>query len=278
MVKFVKPSLNRGLAGRLAASRGADGGFGPRVGAPPEPEATALAAIALDDEDARTWLAARQREDGSLALELGGVDNDAATALAAIAFGPGEPRERALDYLAGAMAAAVDVAPVNPAFPGWPWTRDTAGWVEPTARTLLAFRLFRAQATNSIAIGLGLLRDRECVTGGWNYGSRSVYGLSLPPFGQTTAIALVGIQRADLALAERGLQALRHLWREERDGGLTLATSVAALGLLDDVDHGPAMSAMIENFTRTDFLGDVVALAWGTIATGPGLERLRVLS
>ena len=85
--------LHARLSSRLEASRTGDG-FGPRAGLPPEPEPTALAAIALDDEDARAWLLDHQRADGGFALVVGTVVNDSATGLAALALPPGDAREQ----------------------------------------------------------------------------------------------------------------------------------------------------------------------------------------
>ena len=79
-----------------------------------------------------------------------------------------------------------------------------------------------------IADAVAFLRDREAVGGGWNYGNRIVLDEALPPFAQTTAVALIGLRDLDRDLEERALAALRRLWRVESEGGLTLAMTVAA--------------------------------------------------
>ena len=81
--------------------------FGPLQGSDPEPEPTAPAAIALDDDLARGWLARAQRPDGSFGPESGPVENDAATGLAALALADGPERERALDHLVATPARRV---------------------------------------------------------------------------------------------------------------------------------------------------------------------------
>ena len=180
----------------LVAARAPDGGFGPRAGQPSEPEPTALAAIALDDEGARGWLEAHQRADGTLRLGLGAVENDSATALAALALS-GPARERALDAIADLRAAAFASSaalPFDERYPGWPWTEDAFGWTEPTSRALLAMRVARPQATAVIEDGLATLHDRECAGGGWNYGNRVVLDEDLPPYAQTTAVATMALQ------------------------------------------------------------------------------------
>lgn len=262
----------------LGTVRSDDGGFGPRPRSPSEPEPTALAAIALDDSGARSWLEEHQREDGSLGHQIGSVRGEDATALGALAM-DGDARERALDVVVTTRAAAfesTDAIPFDERFVGWPWTRDAFGWVEPTAHAVLALRLYRPDATDALAQGLGTLRDRECVGGGWNYGNRIVLGEELPPFAQTTAIAMLALQGLDDDVHKRGMERLRALWRAEADGALTLAQSVAALRVHDDPDHTEAAAALAEVFERTAFLDNVATLAWAAIATGDGLERIRV--
>ena len=158
---------------------------------------------------------------------------------------------------------------------GWAWTEGTFGWVDPTARAILALRLFRPGAP-AIDDGIGLLRDRETAGGGWNYGNRVVFGDDLWPYAQTTAAALVALQNVDPELQARGVSALRRLWREEREGGLSVAIATAALRLDGDEDADASERAMEELFERTAFMGDVVALAWSAIATGPALTRMVV--
>ena len=268
------------FAAHLRAARNADGGFGPRPKIPSEPEPTALATLALDDDAGRSWLASRQAADGSVPFDAAVVVNDSSTALAAIAFGSGSEHERALDHLEASLARTTPSTPSVPhdeSVHGWGWTEGTFGWVEPTSRGVLALRLFRPGAS-SIADGLGLLGDRETVGGGWNYGNRVVFGDDLWPYAQTTAVALLALQGTDPELEERGMGVLRTLWRDEREGGLSLAMSNAVLGLRRDSDATEARRALFELFERTSFMGDVVTLAWAAIATGPALSRLGVAS
>ena len=267
------------LAARVREAQNADGGFGPRIGLPSEPEPTALATIALDDEGGRTWLGEHQSDDGSLTLDTGVVVNDSATAYAAIALGAGDAREKALNHLEAALAPdtrSTSDVPFDASVHGWAWTESTFGWVDPTARAVLALRLLRPGAP-AIDDGIGMLRDRETVGGGWNYGNRVVLGEDLPPFAQTTAAALVALQHADPTLEERGLSTLKRLWRAEHDGGLTVALATAALRLHGDDDADASEHALFDVFERSGFMDDVVALAWAAIATGPALSGLEVV-
>jgi hypothetical protein len=100
---------------------------------------------------------------------------------------------------------------------GWPWVPDTFGWVEPTAWSLLALRacaelLPPARVRDRTDDGEAMLLDRACVGGGWNYGNRTVLGVDLWPYPDTTAIALLALERrADAPPVREGLEALTRL-------------------------------------------------------------------
>lgn len=264
------------VASILEELRQADGGFGPSADAPSEPEPTAMAALALDDDRARAWLEEHQREDGAWLVGPESVGNDAATPLAALAL-PGTSRERALDYLVAhrAVQAGPDErVPHDPETRGWGWTPTTFGWVEPTARAVLALKLLRPVATAEIADGLAVLADRESVGGGWNYGNRRVLGEDLPPFLQTTAAALLSLHDGPAELRDRGIEAVQRLWRAE-PGGLGWAMSLGALRLCERGDAGIA-GGLAHLATETHLLDDVVALSWAVLALGDGWRQLQV--
>lgn len=262
----------------LAGTRNHDGGFGARAGQPSEAEPTALAALALDDERASAWLAGHQRPDGSFAVEAGPYVNDSATALAALALGSGPEGERALDHLESTRARRVpstDAIPIAPSAIGWAWATGTSSWVEPTARALWALRVARptsAAAEDAVAF----LRDRETVGGGWNYGNRVVLDEELPPFAQSTAVALIGLRGSDAELEARGLGALRRLWPVESAGGLSLATALAAFRIHDEAAEADAVRAVLEDLVdATRLQDDVVSLGWAALAIGDGLMGVR---
>jgi hypothetical protein len=262
----------------LERARNPDGGYGPRAGAPSEPEPTALAAIGLDDTEARRWLEAHQRADGSFGLVDGFVRDEATTGLAALALGDGNPRERALDRLERLHGRRIEpnaAVPLNGDLTGWPWTDGAFGWVEPTSRAILAMRTLRPSSPR-IAEGVALLRDRRCAGGGWNYGNRVVLGEELPPFAHTTAIALLAIRSLDPDLEHEGASRLRSLWREERAGALYVALSYAVFSLGGDVDEAAAAADALADVTEAGLLDDTVTAAWIVIVTGDGRERLAV--
>ncbi len=107
----------------------------------------------------------------------------------------GSEREKALDYLENAQAQRVEssaAVPIDPSAVGWGWVggtpRGSSQRPGHSGRSGLA-RPSSSRITDAVA----LLRDRESVGGGWNYGNREVLGEELPPFAQTTAVALIGL-------------------------------------------------------------------------------------
>ena len=262
----------------LARNRNPDGGFGARPDQPSEAEPTALAALALDDAQATSWLAEHQQSNGSFSVQAGPYVNDSATALGALALGPGPERERALDHIETTRARrlpSTDAIPIDADAVGWGWVAGTTSWVEPTARVLWALRIARP-SSDLVVDAVALLRDRESVGGGWNYGNREVLLEDLPPFGQTTAIALIGLRGFDPELEARGLETLRRLWPVESAGGLSLATALGAFRVHGAREDGESVRRTLEDLVRTTELqGDVVSLGWAALSLGdrlPGAE------
>jgi hypothetical protein len=155
------------------------------------------------------------------------------------------------------------------------------GWVEPTSWATLALKRFRPTARALVEDGERVLADRECVGGGWNYGNRTVYGEELPPYVQTTAVALIALQRSEQReLVDRGIKLLRARWHDEL-GGLTTAMTLVALRLTagdDDGDVSAARRAQTDDLDATIAFGDNLALAWATLALGSDLNTLTVPS
>ena len=265
-----------GAAALLAALQNPDGGFPPSQGGASEPEPTALAALALDDDAARQWLLGHQRSDGGFVVGPDKVLNDSPTPLAALALSPGAARERALDYVVAHQAPALgadDRIPHDPKTRGWGWTSTTFAWVEPSARALLVLKLLRPKA-EQIADGNAVMSDRECHGGGWNYGNKQVFGTLYEPFLQTTAAGLLSVQDRTDGIRERAVAVVGRLWRAE-PGGLGLGQASAALHAVDraDSDLDAALTTLVAG---TKLFGDVVALAWTAIAFGEAIERIRI--
>jgi hypothetical protein len=106
-----------------------------------------------------------------------------------------------------------------------------------------------------------------------------VLGEELPPYAQTTALGVLALQRwRDGVAWRRGLAALRRLWREEREGSLSVAVAATALRASGDDDWTSAAAAIGDHLGDPSLEQDVVALAWAAIATGPAITRVTVTS
>jgi hypothetical protein len=86
----------------------------------------------------------------------------------------------------------------EPKFEGWPWRAGAAAWIEPTVHSITALRLARGMVNDPrikarIASGQNLIWHQRCRGGGWNYGARVAREVSLPPYPETTALALIGL-------------------------------------------------------------------------------------
>ncbi len=255
----------------LARSQANDGGFGSVPGAHPEPAPTALAAIALSDQDAVGWLLGAQRPDGSFGIDAGGVSSDD-TALTCLALPDGPALERALDHIESTSGANAVDGPGAPPY-GWSWTIGAHGWTEPTAWGVLALRQRRPTSTDRIDDGLAALRERACIGGGWNYGTPESFEVEQPPFVQTTAIALFATVGADGPLTTSGHRVLRERWRAEDGGFLSLATAAAALRMLGDA-YADEAAGLVKHRANIAAEFGTVALAWASIALGDGLYAL----
>ena len=83
---------------------------------------------------------------------------------------------------------------------GWPWQPATNSWVVPTAFAILALNQLPCSCGMEhsehfrIHRGVEMLLDRVCPMGGWNAGNGVVYGISLAPHPDDTAIALLALK------------------------------------------------------------------------------------
>ena len=223
-----------------------------------------MAALALRDQRAVDWLVDAQRTDGAFGMQAGSVLSDD-TAVVCLGLPTGTARERALDHLeriAGANAVADPGAPPY----GWPWTQGAHGWIEPTAWGMLALRVGRPDAAARIADGLAVLRDQECVGGGWNYGTREGFGVDQPPFVQTTAVAVLAVAGLDAPGAPAGGQVvLERRWPAEVAGLLSVASAAASLAALGSSPSSRRPGGDQRHAQRT-VVADTVALAWASLA------------
>ena len=234
-----------------------------------EVEPTAVAALALRDAAARTWLRARQRADGGFAERDERADGPTTAALAALALAPAGHAAKALRYAVAHRSLQPPGSPDAEQRSGWGWTTDARSTVEPTSRVLAAVHVLTPADHATRAEAIRLLRERQCADGGWNYGNASVNDVDLRGYAQTTAIALVALQRGPRSLVDPGIGFLRQSWPRE-PGGLTTAQAVVAFrlhGVEDEV--APGLAALDQISRRPSFRGDPVALGWAVLASGP---------
>lgn len=274
-----------------------DGGFSQTPGAPPNTEATALAVLALETLDGssdtvrrgRRWLRQTQQADGSWPVLRGVEDGSWVTPWALLALLDDGNAEENIDrgtawlirrqgrrtgWLASLLLRFTPVeerADVDPTLVGWPWHRDSFSWVEPTSLALFALKKMRARLGRlfpaaRVAEGERLLYDRECRGGGWNYGNRAVLGEDLPPYPDSTAIALIALQDQPRERNQPGLRALRELLRTPYASGLALALATICFSLYgEDVESW--RRRLIEAYRRAGFFGEARTLALALLAT-----------
>ena len=212
----------------------------------------------------------------------GPVESTAATALGGLALDPGpgaRPRPgRCSPGLAGPPHRRPEpLVPHDPTTRGWGWTPDhlrlggAHGLGRPRPPPAAARR------APAIADGLRVLADRECVGGGWNYGNRIVYGVALVPFVQTTATAVLALQGAEPDLVARGRRILlERAVADEPAWPLARARPRRAAAHRARRRRPRSRTRSRRASTPPPSSATSPRSAWAALATGPGLERLRL--
>lgn len=294
----------------LGLARNASGGWGWRPGGPGSTECTALALCALDAhrrhngvdeaiERGAAWLRASQNADGSWPTGEQVPGSGWAGALAVLALARLDPEDRqavlGAEWLLGRKSRGIhwlerlwrrfspgpDLVDQDPHLIGWPWTADTAAWVEPTAWSLLAVKqmlplLHEQRAADRISQGEKLLEDRMCYGGGWNYGNRKVLGEELAPYPDTTALALIALHdRASSHATAPSLRRLEQMLSGQRSS-LVLALSTLSLQLHDN-DVTPLRAELRERLPDVVGQGDVRTLALALLALDETTHHFQVV-
>jgi hypothetical protein len=129
---------------------------------------------------------------------------------------------------------------------GWPWFPDTVSWVVPTSFAILALNQVPCscgdlgRAPHRVKLGIEMLMDRACPSGGWNAGNGVVYGAPLAPHVDDTAVALLALfERKQDPLIQSGV-----LWLERTIKGLRSPWSTA-WALLALAAHGRPVESML---------------------------------
>lgn len=184
--------------------------------------------------------------------------------------------ESSVTTLAAATGLRSDPLPVirqDNMLEGWAWMDGMSSWVEPTSWCLMALKRLPASGrqpavVHRIGEGEKLLIDRCCESGGWNYGNSNVLGTNLPAYVPTTAIALMALQdRRDLPIVGRSLAYLVRYSTRERSGmALSLALMCLRLYQQGDADVANVQTALIDQWQRTRFLGNLCATAMALYA------------
>ncbi len=243
----------------LLARRNEDGGFGPYRGRPSTTESTAWAGVALaadsDTEGAEAtidWLLDRQLASGAWPHSLEAPEPSWMTSAAILALSDvpraGDAVAHGSRWLLHQRARTFPLLTrifyrfwpdrvqvrLDPEIRAWPWTDGAFSWCEPTSMAMLALgsvdpRLVPGTVQFRIREGEGLLLDRVCTGGGWNYGNSWVLGEDLWPYPDTTALALLALRRRreDPRVAE-SLDALQTML-EDHESSLSLALGILCL-------------------------------------------------
>jgi hypothetical protein len=277
----------------LQKTQNADGGWGAVPTRHSNTEATALTLLALTSwpeakaahiERGLRWLIELQNSDGGWPIHQGLTHGSWATALATLslaAFDDHRPRAvkgarwllshrgRALGWLASLAYRLVPekmAVQLDPDLRAWSWTPDGFSWVEPTAYALIALKRLNPDVGRSagehIREAERLLYDRMCSGGGWNHGNSNAYGVGIPPYPETTALALIALQDREAEPANRA--SLRRLvtMLGEIESGLSLSWAIVCLSVRGQ-DVADWQRRLVRLYSRSGFLEEtrVVALA-----------------
>jgi len=100
---------------------------------------------------------------------------------------------------------------------GWPWFPETVSWIVPTSFAILALRQVPCACgdlgyiPDRVNLGIEMLIDRACPSGGWNAGNGVVYGTQLAPHVDDTAVALLVLsERKEVSFVQLSLQWLQN--------------------------------------------------------------------
>jgi hypothetical protein len=268
--------LHAELRRALESLRRPDGGFATTAGGSSEVEPTVMAALALGGAaSARRWLSRRQRTDGGFVEADRRPVGPTGAALAALVL-DGERARRAIDYAVSRRGLPPPEA-ADQSRRGWGWTSEARSFVEPTCRVLIAAKRVPPADARVRHEAVSVLAERQCVDGGWNHGIITVLDEHLPGYVQTSALALIALERERGPFVRTGLEFLRRSWGTE-PGGLTTAQVALAFHLHGMNQHAAsARSALATVARRRSFLGRTVGLAWAVLATGSDdlIEPLR---
>jgi hypothetical protein len=266
----------------LLRARNADGGWGYQPGKASRLEPTCWAALALGTTLNHRVLPQWPCADGLLLERAGGTPNYAFHAQALIALrtlnlehtAGNRTLLGALQRVKGTRLPPSTVNRQDNSLQAWSWIDGTFSWVEPTAWSLLALKLWSTSSDavtdrTRIVVAERMLVDRCCTQGGWNYGNANMLGQELKPFVPTTAIALLSLQdRRSLPEVGRSVAFLEREATSERSG-TTLALALMALRAYGRSTDALRQIALAQLPTTLN-LGKVTSVAMSLYALSEG--------
>jgi hypothetical protein len=192
---------------RLNSVQLPNGGFPYHSGEEARPDATAWAIISISAwefdregcDRGRAYLVSQQANDGRVSISPTHPDASWPTPLVILAWQGSsyyhQAQSRAIDYLLGFTGRHFpnpdpSITGHDTAILGWPWIDHTHSWVVPTALALMALHQVGLDTHPRAMDGQQLLLNRQLASGGWNYGSTTVFRRELHPLPECTAIAL----------------------------------------------------------------------------------------
>jgi hypothetical protein len=278
-----------------------DGGWSSAPGKQSNPEATAYALMALVQHwdqaeiqprinEAITWLLGRQDESGAWYYAHEARQGFWVTAPVLLSLSPfvtyREELRRGAAWLLRQKGERLNLVQtlrywlwyqkrnggINPNLPGWSWASGTTSWVEPTAFALLVLNKLRPAldlqaASERIRYGEALLYDRVCEKGGWNQGKGMALGKQIPPYPDTTAIALIALQaHRDKPENQTSLDMLNKMIARQRSG-LILSWAIICRFMYGQ-DNETLKAQLLMQYQKTRFLGRTKPLALSLVALG----------
>jgi len=155
---------------------------------------------------------------------------------------------------------------------GWPWIPHTNSWVVPTAFSILALNQLPCACgldtgPSRVELGVEMLLDRACPSGGWNAGNGVVYGVALAPHPDDTAIALLALRgRSQNPLVQKSLD-----WLQQVVPTLNAPWSLAWSSLALAAHHRPVDSLLqsLQHLPDLDQTEDISTLAITCLALDP---------
>ncbi len=220
----------------LLEAQNADGGWGIRTGEKSWTETTAWAVLAQQHQlktpgmdRALAWLdRARTRAGGWHAAP--GIDSPSWVTALICLIPPALIGEDAYQSGLSVVRSSMTALPTwqdrlrnwmlglppdrGPVSRGWSWVPGTAGWLVPTAISILALKK-SAQPADSLLLehATNYLFARQCNDGGWNHGSSRALGYDSPAYPETTGLALVALRGVKNDRVSRALDIAQRLAR-----------------------------------------------------------------